>query len=287
MIVVTDSAADFAPQQIAGLDIRVVPLYVTFGEETFKSGVDLDTEAFYSRLRAGEMPKTSQPSVGEFESVYRQLAKEDPDILSIHLSSALSGTLSAAQTAAQLVPEARVTFFDSGGVSVIVGWCAEAAARAVSAGWPLARIMELLQRIRQNTFGIFMLPTLKYIIAGGRVGHLKGLVGSLMNVKPIMAFDLFKGIIVQLGKEFSLRRAILGQVDYILKRFAPGSRLRVQIAHSLNPEGVDLLTERLKNLFDCHFVPPAVIGPVLGAHGGEGIVGVAVAPQEIFEDLPS
>ncbi|MGB9798561.1 MAG: DegV family protein [Thermanaerothrix sp.] len=285
MLVVTDSAADFAPEQLEGLKIHVVPLYVIFGETTYRSGVDISHENFYLRLRGGEMPRTSQPSVGEFVSVYRELAKQDPEILSIHLSSALSGTLSAARTAAAMVPEARVTFFDTGGVSVIVGWCAEMAAKAVQAGWSLERILQLLNRIRDKMFGIFMLPTLKYIVAGGRVGHLKGLVGSLMNIKPIMAFDLKAGTIIELGKEFSLRRAILAQADYIAKRFSPGSPLRIQIAHSQNSEGVTILTERLKSLFKCHFLPPATIGPVLGAHGGEGIVGVGVAPMEIFEDL--
>ncbi|WP_299028405.1 DegV family protein [uncultured Thermanaerothrix sp.] len=285
MLVVTDSAADFAPGQIEGLDIHVVPLYVMFGETTYRSGVDIDYETFYDRLRSGDMPRTSQPSVGEFVSVYRTLAARDAEILSIHLSSALSGTLSAARMAATMVPEAKITFFDSGGVSVIVGWCAEMAARAVRAGWPLQRILQLLEQIREKMLGIFMLPTLKYIIAGGRVGHLRGLMGTLMNIKPIMGFDLGLGTIIEIGKEFSLRRAILAQADYIAKRFAPGTRLRVQVAHSRNLEGATLLMERLKTMFECCFLPPATIGPVLGAHGGEGIVGVGVAPMDIFEDL--
>lgn len=285
MLVVTDSSADFAPGQVEGLDIQVVPLYVIFGEVTYRSGMDIDHETFYDRLKSGQMPRTSQPSVGEFVSIYRALAEQNTEILSIHLSSALSGTLSAAKMAATMVPEARVTFFDTGGVSVIVGWCAEMAARAVRAGWPLQRILQLLERIREAMMGIFMLPTLKYIVAGGRVGHLKGLVGSLMNIKPIMGFDLKQGTIIELGKEFSVRRAILAQVDFIARRFPPGTRLRVQVAHSRNPEGAELLMERLKALFECHFLPPATIGPVLGAHGGEGIVGVGLAPMDIFEGL--
>src|SRR5512135_3421960 len=181
MQIVTDNAADLAPEQLRDLEIHFAPLRIELEGKSYQSGVDLQPEEFYRLLSQTEaFPTTSQPSAGEFAALYRELAQKDPDILSIHVSSGLSGTIDAARAGAKMVPEARVTFFDSLTLSCPQGWQVEAAARAVQAGWPLDQILPRLEAIRQQATGMFTLPMLKYLIHGGRISHLKGLVASLL-----------------------------------------------------------------------------------------------------------
>ncbi|MGD0807976.1 MAG: DegV family protein, partial [Anaerolineales bacterium] len=192
MQIVTDSGCDLnlTVQQKAELGIHVVPLSVTLGQSTFEEGPELDAASFYTRLdTGGELPTTSQPAPATFADLYRRLAKITPPILSIHISSGLSGTLNSARAAAVEVPEAKVTFFDTKTLSVGAGWQVEAAARAARAGWAIERILALLERIRASTETLFTLKELKYLIHGGRISHLKGLVASVLDIKPIIGVD--------------------------------------------------------------------------------------------------
>ena len=129
--------------------------------------------------------------------MYSKLAQTDPDILSIHVSSGLSGTINAARLGAKLVPEANVTFYDTRTLSGALGWHVEAAARAVQAGWDLARILAALASITAATETLYTLATLKYLIHGGRISHLSGLVGSLLEIKPIIGVEKVGGTYVQ------------------------------------------------------------------------------------------
>jgi DegV family protein with EDD domain len=174
MQIVSDRGMDLAPEQMAGLDIHLVPLTLTLDGKSYRSGVDIQPAEFYRLLSATEsFPTTSQPSPGDFAEIYRRLAATDPEILSIHISSGLSGTLNAAQAGADLVPEARVTFVDTKTLSGAEGWQVEAAARALKAGWSKEKILNLVARVSAATDTIFTLTTLKYLIHGGRISHLK------------------------------------------------------------------------------------------------------------------
>lgn len=140
MQIVSDPGMDLTPEQMAGLNIHLVPLTLTLDDKSYRSGVDIQPAESYRLLAATEsFPTTSQPSAGEFADVYRQLAATDPDILSVHNSSGLSGTLNAARAGAALVPEAKVTFVDTKTLSGAQGWQVEAAARALKAGWALEK----------------------------------------------------------------------------------------------------------------------------------------------------
>src|SRR5690348_1368019 len=135
MQIVTDRAADFSPQQLTGLDIHYIPLTLTLGSKSYRSGVDIQADDFYQLLEtSNDMPTTSQPSPGEFAELYRKLAMADPDILSIHVSSGLSGTLNAARLGAEMVPEAKVIHIDTCTLSAAEGWQVLAAAHALKAG---------------------------------------------------------------------------------------------------------------------------------------------------------
>jgi DegV family protein with EDD domain len=287
MKIVSDRAMDMAPEQMAGLEIQLAPLLLTLEGQTYRSGVDIQPSEFYERLAASaSFPTTSQPSAGDFAAIYRQVAQTDPDILSIHISSGLSGTCNSARAAAEMVPEAHVTIFDSKTLSVAEGWQVEAAVRAARAGWSLERTLNLLERVRDATQTFFTVATLRYLIHGGRISHIKGLLASMLNIKPVIAVEKERGIYVQVGQARTLSKAIQCMAELVAGQHTPGSALRVQVPHANNPEGAAMLRALLDQRFTCTWLPSGPIAPVLGAHTGAGLVGVAFAPQEIFSGEP-
>jgi len=285
--IVTDRGMDLAPEQLAGLEIHYVPLTFTLDGKSYVSGVDIQPDEFYQLLASTEsFPTTSLPSAGEFAQLYRALAAKDPDILSIHISSGLSGTFNTAQAGAAMVPEANITVVDTKTLSGAQGWQVEAAARAVKAGWAKERILSLLERISAATDTIYTLATLRYLIHGGRISHLKGLLGSVLNIKPIIGVDKTVGKYAQYGQARTLDKAIDKLAGIIAERHAPGTSMRVQVLHGHNAAGAERLRDRLSHLFECVFLPTGPIAPVLGAHTGPGLVGCAYAPLAAFPEVP-
>jgi DegV family protein with EDD domain len=287
--IVTDSGVDLSltPEQMAGLNIHVVPLLVTLEGTSYRDGVDIKPEAFYRLLVArGTYPTTSQPTVGDFMDTYRRLAGADPEILSIHMSSGLSGTFNTAQTAAKMVPEAKVTIVDTKTLSVAAGWQVEVAARALKAGWLKERVIALLERISIASETLFTLNELKYLIHGGRISHMKGLIASVLDIKPLIGIEKVKGTYVQRGQLRTFQRAVDGLADLIARQHAPGSALHVQVVHAHNPDGAARLREAIDRRFNCTWLPVGSLSTVLGAHTGPSMVGVAYAPLSAFTDIP-
>lgn len=289
MKIVTDSGTDvYLPaEEIAELNIHIVPLVVTLDGKTYREGVDIQTEEFYRKLSSTDsLPQTSQPSAGVFAELYRQLAEEDKDILSIHISSGLSGTCNAARLGASQVPKANVTVVDTKTLSAAAGWQVEAAARAAKAGWQKEKILALLEEIKAVSDSLYTLNDLKYLIHGGRISHMKGLIASILNIKPVIGVEKEKGTYVQLGQARSLKRAIRRLVELIAKQYNTGSKLRLQVLHAFNLEGAHLLQEELTRSFECVWLPLGNISLVLGAHTGPSMVAVAYAPFEGYPELP-
>ena len=289
MQIVTDSGTDLSlsPEQLTELDIHVVPLVVTLEGKSYREGVDIQPGEFYRLLAATDsLPVTSQPSAGGFAEIYRRLAATDPDILSIHMTSGLSGTFNAAQAGAELVPEANVTHVDTKTLSAAAGWQVEAAARALKAGWTKERVLALMERISAASESMYTLKELKYLIHGGRISHMKGLIASMLNIKPLIGVEKVNGTYVQLGQVRTFKRAVKGLVDLMARQHAPGSDLRVQVLHSYNPEGAAMLRELIDQRFDCTWLPVGPMSLVLGAHTGPSMVGVAYASLAAFADIP-
>lgn len=288
MQIVSDRGMDLAAAQMEGLDnLHLVPLLITLDGQTYRSGVDIQPEEFYELLsRTESYPTTSQPSAGDFAELYRELAQEDPDILSVHISSGLSGTLNAAKQGAELVPEANVTFFDTRTLSGAAGWVVEAAARALKADWPLAQIIDMLERVSAATDTVYTLDELRYLVHGGRISHIKGLLASMLKIRPVIGVSKEDGKYFQRGQARTFKRAIKTIVDLMSQQYPEGSHLRVQVMHAMNPEGADALIAAINKQFDCQWLPTAPIAPVLGAHTGPSMVGVAYAPQAVFSGLP-
>lgn len=286
MQVVTDSATDTHLLEDKGLDISIVPLKVTLDEKTYRDKIDISADKFYELLeKSGGLPITSQPSAGEFAEVYRNLAKKDPDILSIHMSSGLSGTVDSARAAAALVPEANVTVVDTKTLSGSSGWQVQAAVKAIKDGWSLDRILEKLQAISAASYSFYTLKELKYLIHGGRISHIKGLIASVLQIKPLIGVHKELGNYTQEGQARSFNHALNGLVDLMKKTMPPSESLRVQIVHTANPEGAALLKEKVTQAFKCDWLKVGQLSFVLGAHTGPSMVGICFAPNSVFEGI--
>ncbi|MDW7754371.1 MAG: DegV family protein [Brevefilum sp.] len=287
MQIVTDSGFDLSPQQKGDFKFHALPLKITLSGVSYRSSIDIQSEEFYTLLKkTGDMPITSTPSPGEFLEIYEKVAEKDPDILSIHISSGLSGTYNSARTAVEQFKGANITLVDTRSLSVEMGWQLEAAIKAVQAGWPVDKILELLTKVREASEVVFTLPDLSYLIHGGRISHLKGLLASLLGIKPLIGVDKADGKYYDRGKARTFKRAVQAIPTYIANRIPHGTTLRAQIAHANNPEGAIQLRQEMDKLFSCKWLQECSISPVLGAHTGQGLVGVVFAPLDQMPKLP-
>ena len=289
MQIVTDSGTDtgLSAEESAELGITTIPLVVTLDGKSYHEDIDIGPDEFYPLLAATDsLPTTSQPSAGDFAEVYRRIAASDPDILSIHMTSGLSGTYNSALAAAQLVPEANITHVDTKTLSAAAGWQVVAAARAVKAGWPVKKVLELVAQIGAASDSMFTLKDLKYLIHGGRISHMKGLIASLLNIKPLIGVEKVNGTYVQLGQARAFGGALDKLVSLMKRRHAEGSKLRVQVLYSYNPESAAMLRAKIDRIFDCDWQPIGPMSLVLGAHTGSSMVGVAFAPLSAFAAVP-
>ena len=162
----------------------------------------------------------------------------------------------------------------------------EAAARALKAGWSKEQALALVERIGAASESIYTLKELQYLIHGGRISHMKGLIASVLNLKPLIGVEKVNGTYVQLGQARTFKRAVKGLVDLMADQHVPGSALRVQVLHSYNPEGAAMLRESIDQRFDCTWLPVGPMSLVLGAHTGPSMVGVGYASLAAFPDMP-
>ncbi len=286
MRIVTDSGMDVSPGVLDGLDVTQIPLKLELDGKTYLSGVDIQAEEFYDLLlTTNSLPITSLPSPGEFADIFRELAPHKPVVV-VHISSGLSNTYQSAVSAAELVPEADVHLIDTKTLSGAQGWQVEAAARAAKAGWSLEQVVALTAQVREATETIFTLPDLRYLIHGGRISHLKGLLASVLQIKPLIAVSKTDGKYYDRGKSPTFNRALESIAKTIAKDIPEGTKLRTQIAHTANPEGADRLKEAMNKRFECQWLPNSTVAPVLGAHTGRGLVGLVYARVDQYPQLP-
>jgi DegV family protein with EDD domain len=274
--VVTDSLA-WLPQSMAQeLDIRVVPLHVSFGEEQFTETVDLTNEEFYRRLRAGGKPTTSQPSPGEFLETYSELAKDADAIISIHASSKLSGTFQsasiAASTARDHFPGVRFEIIDTQLIAPAQGMVVIHAARSLAAGASVDGALAEAARIAPRLHAMIVPDTIEYLVRGGRASRFQGFVGGLLNLRPILTLE--DGLVVPRDRVRTRARSIERLVALVAED-APSGRLgHVGLMHAEAPDARDELRRQMAARFDVAEWLEVEIGPVLGTHAGPGAIGV-------------
>lgn len=273
--IVTDSTAYLPEATVREHDIRVVPLCVHFGDQDFKEGVELSIEEFYVRLReAPELPSTSQPSPGDFRTVFEELAEQGHQILTLTISSKLSGTYNSAMAAKSDLPEAQIAVVDSLSTSVGLHLMLMAALESTQNGASLEEVVERVEGIRDRLHVLFVVDTLEYLAKGGRIGNAKAFLGTLLKVKPILI--LKDGAIEPLEQVRSKRKAEMRMLDLIEERLAEGApQAQVAVTHALVPDEAGIVAQELVDRLGCAHPLLSEVGPVIGTHTGPGVVGVA------------
>jgi DegV family protein with EDD domain len=286
MKIVTDCAADIPAEELQALDIVQAPLFIQFPEGEINSA-DITADAFYDRLEAMRpaIPSTAQPSGGLFANIYKKLASVDKNILSIHISSGLSGTINAARDGGEQVkPHADVHFWDTLTLSGGERFQVMAAALADKAGWTMHAIQERLEKIRDSVEVVYTLETLEYLARGGRIGRVQAIAGALLNLKPIICVDHADGKYSNVANARTMPKAISALGDHLQGMFGD-KRVWVTILHGRFGEKADELAASLRVKLNVAKEEVMRISPVLGVHTGPGIVGAAVIPMELMEDL--
>ena len=286
MKIVTDCAADMPAEELERLEITQAPLFIQFPEGEV-SATDISADDFYDRLEAMRpvIPSTAQPSGGLFADLYRKLAQKDKDILSIHISSGLSGTINAARDGGREVqPQANVNFWDTLTLSGAERFQVMAAALASRAGWTLQSIQERMEKIRAATEIIYTLETLEYLARGGRIGRVKALAGALLHLKPVIRVEHSDGKYSTVTSARTMPKALDAISGHLADMFA-GKPVWVTVLHGRFAEKADELTASLRGRLNVARGEILRISPVLGVHTGPGIVGAAVVPMELMEDL--
>ena len=267
--IVTDSTADLTPEQQRAAGITVVPLNVHFGDEVFRDHVDLSADEFFSRLKASsQLPRTSQPSVGAFEEAYRKLLDGGDEIVSVHLSSKVSGTYNSALMAAQSVGDGKIDVVDSLSTSMALGFMALEGAKLAKAGRDRQAVAACLQELVPKARVICVVDTLTYLERGGRIGKARALLGSLLNVKPIL--QLKDGEVVPVGRARG-RPQSLSRLVELLQRDGKVSQLAIM--HGAAQTDAEQLRERVASSYPGMDIQLTEIGAVLGTHTGPGVIG--------------
>ncbi|HMV28637.1 MAG TPA: DegV family protein, partial [Anaerolineales bacterium] len=250
------------------------------------NSADISADEFYNRLEAmrPQIPTTAQPSSGIFAELYRKLAQIDKNILSVHISSGLSGTINSARDGGEQVKgEANVNFWDTLTLSGGERFQVMAAALADKAGWAMDKVQERLTKIREKTEVIYTLDTLEYLARGGRIGRVQAMAGALLNLKPVIRVDT-DGKYSTVAKGRSIGKSMSIIADHLVEKYG-NAPVWVTVLHGRFAEKADQLAEEFKQKLNVAKMEVQRISPVLGVHTGPGIVGAAVVPMELMGDL--
>jgi DegV family protein with EDD domain len=285
MKIVTDCAADLPAEEREKLGIIEAPLYIQFPEGEVNSA-DITPDEFYDRLEAmrPQIPSTAQPSSGIFANIYHKLAETGKQVLSIHISSGLSGTINSARVGAEQIKDKAVQVIDSFTLSGGERFQVLAAALGAKAGWAVENITERLGKIRDNTEVIYTLETLEYLARGGRIGRVQALLGSVLKLKPVICVDHADGKYSTVAKSRTIPQALDVIGDHLQQTYKEKA-LWVSVLHGRFADGAEALSKSLNEKLNIKKLEVLRISPVLGVHTGPGIVGAAVVPMELMEDL--
>ncbi len=268
--IVTDSSADIPREVAESLGIVIVPLYIHFGQDTYREGVDITPNEFYARLEAEapNLPKTSAPSPGDFMKVYQPILDAGDEVVSVHLSAAFSGTYNAARLAAFGVGRDRVTVIDSRNVSMCLGWLAIEAARMARRGASrdeiVGLISDMIPRLRISSF----LETLRFVKYSGRVSSTEAFLGTMLNIKPVLHIEGGKAVPVA---KVRTREQALDTLAEMAHQLAPFQALAIM--HTRAPDVAEQLAERLSSFHPRRRIVIAEAGVAMASHVGPGAVG--------------
>jgi DegV family protein with EDD domain len=271
--IVTDSSADIPPEILKELGITVVPLYIRFGEETFKDGITISHDEFYRRLATNTIfPYTIQPSPMDFKEVYEEVAKDADGIVSIHLSDKLSGTCNSARQARDLVNNrCPIEVINSDSMTIGLGMICIAAARAAIAGEDLSTVVKVANAAIPEIHFLALFDSLKYLAKGGRIGQAKSLLGTLLNIKPLLAMK--NGIVVPVSQARSYSKGlekIYLSLETILQD--RGNVHELAIMYNTTQKEANNLVDRIAPMYPREKIIMGQIGPILGTHAGPNLL---------------
>jgi DegV family protein with EDD domain len=271
--VVLDSTADFPEAAQRFPNVRVVPLYVRFGDESFADYAEMKPDRFYERLRtAPELPTTSQPTPADFLAAYEELAPRYEHILSLQISSTLSGTFASAQTAAGMLGGGKVRVIDTRTVSASIALLALGVQRRLERGTTNEEIDAFVERYQREHMLLFTVSTLDYLAKGGRIGRAAALAGNLLNVKPILTIR--DGEVVPLKRVRGNAKAFAEFRELFESTSTDTPALKVGIAHAAAPERLDALRTLVEHVRPHAQIEIATtLGAVVGTHAGPGTIG--------------
>lgn len=281
-VIVTDSTSDIPPSLAEAYGIEVVPLTLMFGEESYRDGIDITPEQFYERLpRSQQLPTTSQPSPVEYMNVYQKLLEQYPDspILSFHISSGLSGTYQSALLAKSMLEEEgeRITVFDSLSASYGFGLLVVHAARLAAEGKGPEEILASVEQLRRARKLYFLVDTLEYLQKGGRIGKASAVLGTLLNIKPILSIDQ-EGIIYAVEKVRGRKKAVARMIELFQADLQGTDKINVAVGHTAQAEAGEELMRELSQHFTLEEQVLTNVGPVVGSHVGNGTLAVFIWP---------
>jgi DegV family protein with EDD domain len=286
MKILTDRAANLSPEDEQVYGLQVAPLYIQFPDEEVESS-SITPDELYERMEAIKplIPTTAMPSVGTFQQIYDDLALEGEAILSIHLSSGLSGTIQTSRLGAEQTGNPDITIYDSMTLSGGQRFQAIAASLAVRAGWALDAVLDLITRIREKSEVIYTLDTLEYLAHGGRIGRVQSLLSSVLNIKPIIHVDKSDGEYSTVGKARTLKRAVGSIISHLEELYGRDTPLWTTILHGQLTQEAEEMAAGLKEKLRIERLEIMRVTPILGVHTGPGIVGAAAVPFELMSGL--
>jgi DegV family protein with EDD domain len=274
--IVTDSTAYIPNHLLREYNITVTPQIVIWGEETFRDGIDILPDEFYKRLeKAKIMPTTSQVSIVAMKSAFEGLVEQGYDVLGIFLSSKLSGTMQSAQQALEMLPKiaGKIAIIDSHSTSMAMGFHVLTAARAAQAGETLPKCRKLAEKAREHTGVYFVVDTLEFLRRGGRIGGAQAMLGSALNIKPLL--ELREGRIESVEKVRTKSKAIDRMIELVVERVAGRTPVRLATLHAnAEAEAKSALEAAAAQLNPVEEIL-ASVSPAIGTHAGPGTVGLA------------
>ena len=286
VVIVTDSTADIPQTVREQYGIEMVPLKVHFGHEMYMDAVTIEPDQFFEKLvQTPKLPTTSQPSPVEFLDVYHRLAERpNTSIISLHLSSALSGTYQSAVLAKSMVEgEADVTVIDTRSASYGFGAIVVQAAKMAQAGCSKEQILSMIERMMDKRRMYFLVESLEYLQKGGRIGKATALFGALLNIKPILSVDS-DGEVVAVDKVRGHKKAVARIIDLLKQSFAD-QPVHAAVGYTNDSSAAEELAAALQQVFDIRSIQYIQVGAVIGTHVGLGVSAAFMWPADEVEDI--
>jgi DegV family protein with EDD domain len=277
--IVTDSSASIPEELMRGLDIHVIPLWLHWGEDRLRDGVDIQSAEFYKRLEMEDnIPTTSQPSAGEFIEFFQRLKNEYEGIVAVLVSSKLSGTIGSAQAAVGQMADFPIRIVDTLNVSMGLGYPVIAAAQASVEGKTFDQVVAVAEKMAARAYFLFAVDTLEFLHKGGRISGAKAFLGTALSIKPVLHFD--EGLIKPLVQVRTKKKAIATVLEKAEERLGGKKMMAAAVVDSNVPDEGDKVAEMVRERFGLSEVMRGGISPVVGTHAGPGAVGLAFYTED-------